>query len=126
MGKKNAVVVGGLGIIGRHTIAALEADGGWSITSLSRRKPNFRTKAKAIQVDILDKAEAKAKLSKLTNTTHIFYSALAGGVEAENVEDNVNLVRNSVGNIAFLKSLHRKCQYFIRRVTKTLKFLRKY
>jgi len=100
MAKKNAVVVGGLGIIGRHVIGALEADGGWNITTLSRRKPDFRTKAKAIQVDLLDKAETYNKLAKLTNTTHIFYSALAGGIAAENVEGNVNLVKNSVGAIS--------------------------
>tara|TARA_Y100001970_G_scaffold267935_1_gene358600 strand:+ start:62643 stop:63698 length:1056 start_codon:yes stop_codon:yes gene_type:complete len=100
MAKKNAVVVGGLGIIGRHIISALENDGGWNITTLSRRKPDFRTKARAIQVDLLNKKEAEKKLAKLSNTTHIFYSALAGGIAAENVEGNVNLVKHSVGSIA--------------------------
>ena len=85
MTRKNAVVVGGLGIIGRHVISALEADGGWNITTLSRRKPDFRTTAKAIQVDLLNRKEAESKLSNLTKTTHIFYSALAGGIAAENV-----------------------------------------
>lgn len=100
MARKKAVVVGGLGIIGRHVIAALEAEGGWDITTLSRRKPDFKTKAKAIQVDLLDRKEAEKKLGRLTGTTHIFYSALAGGIAAENVEGNVNLVKNSVGVIA--------------------------
>jgi len=100
MANKKAVVVGGLGIIGRHVIAALEAEKGWDIVTLSRRKPNFKTRAKALQVDLLNRKEAQAKLSSLKGTTHIFYSALAGGVEAENVEDNVNLVKNSVGVIA--------------------------
>mgnify|MGYP001388300470 CR=1 FL=1 len=66
MTRKNAVVVGGLGIIGRHVISALEADGGWNITTLSRRKPDFRTTAKAIQVDLLNRKEAESKLSKTT------------------------------------------------------------
>ena len=100
MAKKHAVVVGGLGNIGRHVISALEADGGWSITTLSRRKPDFRTTAKAIQVDLLDRKGAEQKLSGLTKTTHIFYSALAGGIAAENVEVYVNLVNHSVGPIS--------------------------
>jgi len=100
MAKKKAVVVGGLGMIGRHVISALEDEGGWDIVTLSRRKPDFKTKAKAIQIDLSDKKEAQAKLGKLTDTTHIFYSALAGGIAAENVEGNVNLVKHSVGVIA--------------------------
>jgi nucleoside-diphosphate-sugar epimerase len=100
MAKKKAVIVGGLGMIGRNTIQALEADGGWDIVGLSRRPPPFETSAEFISVDLLDPADAKAKLSGLTDTTHIFYMALTGGLEAENVEGNLALVRNSVGVIA--------------------------
>ncbi len=99
MAKGKAVIVGGLGMIGRNIIHALEADGGWDIVGLSRRPPNFETGATFISVDLLDPADAEAKLSGLTDTTHIFYAALTGGVEAENVEGNLALVRNSVGVI---------------------------
>ena len=100
MAKGKAVVVGGLGMIGRNIIQALEADGGWDIVGLSRRPANFETEATFISVDLLDDAGAKEKLAGLTDVTHIFYAGLSGGVEAENVEGNLALVTNSVGVIA--------------------------
>ena len=99
MAKGKAVVVGGLGMIGRNIIQALEADGGWDIVGLSRRPANFETEATFISVDLLDDAGAKEKLAGLTDVTHIFYAGLSGGVEAENVEGNLALVTNSVGAI---------------------------
>ncbi len=99
MAKGKAVVVGGLGMIGRNIIQALEAEGGWDIVGLSRRPANFETKATFVSVDLLDAAGAKDKLGHLTDVTHIFYAGLSGGVEAENVEGNLALVRNSVGTI---------------------------
>ena len=99
MAKGKAVVVGGLGMIGRNIIQALEAEGGWDIVGLSRRPANFETEATFISVDLLDDAQAKEKLAGLTDVTHIFYAGLSGGVEAENVEGNLALVTNSVGVI---------------------------
>ena len=99
MAKGKAVVVGGLGMIGRNVIQALEAEGGWDIVGLSRRPANFETEATFISVDLLDDAGAKEKLAGLTDVTHIFYAGLSGGVEAENVEGNLALVTNSVGVI---------------------------
>ena len=100
MAKKKAVVVGGLGIIGRSIMEAMEKEGGWDIVALSRRKPWFKTSAKFISVDLLDPEDAKEKLKGLTDTTHIFFCALSGGVEAENVAGNLALVENSIGVIA--------------------------
>ena len=104
MAKGKAVVVGGLGMIGRSITQALEAEGGWDIVGLSRRPPNFETKATFISVDLLDEAGAKAKLAGLTDVTHIFYAGLSGGLAAENVEGNLALVRNSVGVIEPISS----------------------
>lgn len=100
MAKGKAVIVGGLGIIGRNIIQALEADGGWEIVGLSRRAPNFETGAAFVSVDLLDEAEAEARLADLTDATHVFYAALSGGIAAENVEGNLALVRHSIGTIA--------------------------
>lgn len=97
MAKGKAVIVGGLGIIGRNIIHALEGDGGWEVVGLSRRAPNFETGAAFVSVDLLDEADAEAKLAGLTDVTHIFYAALSGGIAAENVEGNLALVRHSIG-----------------------------
>lgn len=97
---KKALVVGGFGMNGRHIIQTLEKEGDWEIVAVARRPPSFRTKAKSISVDLLDRADAEKKLSGLTDVTHIFYAALAGGVEAENTVPNLALVVNSIGVVA--------------------------
>ena len=104
MAKGKAVVVGGLGMIGRNIIQALEAEGGWDIVGLSRRPANFETEATFISVDLLNNAGAKETLAGLTDVTHIFYAGLSGGLAAENVEANLALVRNSVGVIEPISS----------------------
>ncbi len=100
MAKKKAMLIGGFGMIGRHIIQALEKDGDWEIVGLARRPPSFRTKAKSISVDLLNRADAEAKLGGLTDVTHIFFAGLSGGVAAENTDDNLALVANSVGVVA--------------------------
>lgn len=104
MAERKALVVGGLGMIGRNIIRAMEDEGGWDIIALSRRSPDFQTTAEFISVDLLNRAEAEAKLSGLTDITHIFYAALTGSIEAENVVDNLALVENSVGVVAPIAS----------------------
>ena len=97
MAQKKAVVVGARGTTGRNVVEALEAAGGWEVVGLSRSAPGFETSATFIAVDLEDEADAEAKLAPLTDATHVFYCGLAGGFEAENIEGNVALVRNSVG-----------------------------
>jgi nucleoside-diphosphate-sugar epimerase len=99
MAKKKAVVVGARGTTGRNVVQALEQAGDWDIIGLSRQAPGYDTSAKFISVDIEDMADAEAKLSKLTDATHIFYCGLAGGFEAENVEGNLALLKNAVSVI---------------------------
>ncbi len=60
MGRKKALVVGALGVIGRRLIQHLEEAGGWEIVGLSRRIPDFPSKASYISVDLLDRADAEA------------------------------------------------------------------
>lgn len=72
---KKAVVVGANGIIGSNLIAHLVELGDWDIVGLSRRGGETVGKVSHIAVDLLNAAEAKAKLSHLTNITHIFYAA---------------------------------------------------
>lgn len=70
-----AVIVGGLGVIGRNLIGYLERQANWEVVGLSRRRPDFDTEATFISVDLLDRADAEAKLSAITDATHIFYAA---------------------------------------------------
>jgi nucleoside-diphosphate-sugar epimerase len=100
MERKRAIVVGALGMIGRHVLQHLETRNDWDVIGVSRRRPTFATRAEFISVDLEDRQAAERKLGHLDDVTHVFYSALNGGIAAENVEGNLALVRNSVGVIA--------------------------
>jgi nucleoside-diphosphate-sugar epimerase len=96
MARKKALVIGGLGVIGRRLITHLSATNEWDIVSVSRRKPDFETRAEFISVDLFDRDATKAKLGHLSDVTHIFYAALDGGIQASNVERNLALLVNPV------------------------------
>ena len=106
--KKIALIVGGTGVTGRAVIESLEKKEGWEIIALSRREPDFNTKAKFVSVDLLNDQDAENKLKHFDNITHYFYCGLSGGIEAENVEGNLKLLVNSLKNVnKYSKSLKR-------------------
>ena len=69
---RKAVVVGALGVIGRYIVDHLLSLGEWQVVGLSRRTPDFRNGAEYISVDLLDRADAEAKLSRLADASHVF------------------------------------------------------
>jgi nucleoside-diphosphate-sugar epimerase len=101
MASKHAVVVGGLGVIGRALIDHLTKDRDWDVVALSRRSPDFKTTARFVSVDLNDRDDARAKLGELDQTTHVFYAAYqAMPTFAEEVEPNVALLANAVDALA--------------------------
>ncbi len=60
MAKKKAVVVGGLGVIGRNLLNHLSGDEDWELAGLSRRTPDFETRAEFISVDLLERDQCEA------------------------------------------------------------------
>ena len=96
MAKKVAVVAGALGVIGRHLAALLASLPGWAVIGLSRRSPDFPTKATYLSVDLLDPEDCRAKLSGLSETTHVFYAALQGALDADNVAPNAAMLVNLI------------------------------
>lgn len=101
MAKKKAVVVGALGVIGRKLVEHLGTLGDWEIVGLSRRAPDFDSGAQFISVDLLDRADAEAKLGGLDDVTHIFYAAFqARPTWAEHGAPNLAMLVNSVEPIA--------------------------
>ncbi len=100
MAKKKAVVVGGLGVIGRNLINHLSQDETWDLVGLSRRAPDFETRAEFISVDLLDRDHSIAQLSGLTDATHIFYAAFqARPTWAEHNAPNLAMLVNAVETI---------------------------
>ena len=101
MSKKKAVVVGGLGVIGRNLVKELDQRPDWDVVGLSRREPDFESDAEFISVDLLDRADAEQKLAHLTDVTHIFYAAFqARPTWAEHGAPNLAILVNSVEPIA--------------------------
>ncbi|GAA4553633.1 SDR family oxidoreductase [Amycolatopsis samaneae] len=68
-----ALVAGANGIIGRTLVDHLARQEDWDVVGLSRRPGDGKTRHLA--VDLLDPADARAKLSGLTGVTHVFYAA---------------------------------------------------
>jgi nucleoside-diphosphate-sugar epimerase len=93
---KKALVAGALGVTGRTLVNHLVSLGDWEVVGLSRRNPEFQTSAKYIAVDLSDRSAVEAKLSNISDVTHIFYSALYWG---NNVFDEVG------PNLAMLTNL---------------------
>ena len=100
MVRKTAVVVGSLGVIGRNFVSHLEADAEWDIVGLSRRTPDFPTRARPISVDLLDPDDCRRKLAGLSEATHLFYCAFqARPTWAEHNAPNLAMLANSVAAI---------------------------
>lgn len=97
MAGKTAVIVGGLGVIGRNLLHHLEPMGEWEIVGLSRRAPDFETRARFVSVDLLNRDETRAQLSGLRDATHIFYCAFqARPTWAEHGAPNLAMLANAV------------------------------
>ena len=110
MAKKKALVLGGLGVIGRNLINHLATLDDWEIAAVSRRAPDDEIGAKArfISCDMLDMAETERKLGGLKDITHIFCCALHGGIDATTTEQNRRLVAHPVEVVSNVsKSLDR-------------------
>ena len=99
---KQAVVVGAQGVIGRYIIEHLMGLGGWEVVGLSRRAGKSENPLlRHVAVDLLDRADAEAKLSSLTGVTHIFYCAFqARPTWIEHTAPNLAMLVNSVEPIA--------------------------
>ena len=95
--RKTAVVVGATGVSGRNMVQYLEGRDEWRVIGLSRRVPDYGGGARFVQVDLLDAADCAAKLSDLSETTHVFYCAFHGqGTWAEQVAPNLAILVNAV------------------------------
>jgi nucleoside-diphosphate-sugar epimerase len=70
------IVAGALGLVGRAVLEHFESLEGWEIVALSRRPPDFPTKARFVAVDLNDAADARVKLAGVRGATHAVYAAL--------------------------------------------------
>jgi nucleoside-diphosphate-sugar epimerase len=98
--RKVALVVGAQGVIGRGLVEHLVELGDWDVVGLSRRGGAGAEEAPRVRhvaVDLLDPADAAAKLAGLTDVTHVFYAAFQDRPTwAELVPPNLAMLVNVV------------------------------
>ncbi|MGZ5708312.1 MAG: SDR family oxidoreductase [Burkholderiales bacterium] len=95
MTKRKALIAGATGVVGRNLLRHLLRTGEWEVVALSRRTPDIEGAYAHIGVDLMNAAECKAKLGRLSDVTHIFFAALAATRDlAQAAIDNLALLRN--------------------------------
>ena len=99
--QRNYLVVGALGLVGRAVVEALEDQDGCEAVAVSRRQPDFPTRARFLQLDLTDRAACRQQLGRLDGVTHIVYAALyekpdliAGWRDDEQIETNTRMLAN--------------------------------
>jgi nucleoside-diphosphate-sugar epimerase len=97
---KKALVAGALGVTGRALVNHLVSRGDWEVIGLSRRSPEFRTAAKFIAGDLLDRPKLEAQLDGIGDITHVFYAALQpGGSFFGEVGPNLAMLMNAIETV---------------------------
>ena len=96
------LVVGGLGLVGRAMVDALD-DAGIPAIALSRRAPDWPNSAEWHSVDLTNRAQCEALFAQrqFREVTHIVYCALqeqpdliAGWQDAEQIQTNATMLEN--------------------------------
>ena len=99
--RKQAIVVGALGVIGRYIVERLRKEEDWSVVGLSRRGADAVPRYRHVCVDLLDRRDTAAKLADLSDATHLFYAAFqpstgAAAGYASNIAPNRDMLVNAV------------------------------
>lgn len=95
--RKQALIAGAQGVIGRNLANHLVASGEWEVIGLSRRGGTNEEHIQHIAVDLLDANDTADKLGQLTDITHIFYAAYVDAPTwAALVPPNVAMLKNLV------------------------------
>jgi nucleoside-diphosphate-sugar epimerase len=104
-----ALVAGALGVTGRSLVNHLVALGNWEVVGLSRRRPEFRTDAQFIALDLLNRSEVQTRLSAIGDVTHVFYAALQPAANFfEEVAPNLAMLTNLVETVEQASTKFRK------------------
>ena len=93
---KTVVVAGAVGVIGRGVLVHYETKG-VDLVAVSRRAPDFPTRARHLAVDLLDRESCEALLAQVPEATHLVFAAYQEKpTPAELVEVNLRMLKNMV------------------------------
>jgi len=94
---KVAVILGGTGMVGANMAQLLDAQGDWDVTIVSRRPPDFGTRAHHVACDMSDPGECVRVLGGLERTTHIWWTGHATGTRwVDKAARDTDLFRNAM------------------------------
>lgn len=98
---RKVLIAGALGVVGRAALAHFEAQPDCEVIGLSRRPPDFETRAEFLSVDLVDPVQCKARLAPIKGITDVVYCALFGrssGLatwgDAGQIEGNLRMLEN--------------------------------
>jgi nucleoside-diphosphate-sugar epimerase len=94
---KTVVVAGAVGVIGRAVLAHLDDRADTRVIAISRRRPDFPTRAEHASVDLLDPDACRRVLTAHRDVTHIVFAAYQEKLDlAAQVPPNLAMIRNLV------------------------------
>lgn len=108
------VIFGALGLVGRSVVQALETRSDWEVIAVSRRAPDFATRARFIALDLTDRAACMAMFdsAEFADVSHVVYAALyeapeliAGWRDARQIATNTAMLANAMDVLARRPSL---------------------
>lgn len=99
--KQKALIVGGLGVVGRATVDHMTSLPDWDVVALSRRAPDFATRAQFVSADLSDVEKCRDALLSVKDLTHVVYAALqeqpsivAGWTDVNQIRVNREMLSN--------------------------------
>jgi nucleoside-diphosphate-sugar epimerase len=97
MPTKTCIVAGAQGVAGRALLEELESRSDWEIIAISRRTPEFATRARFVSLDLTDQDACSPMLAEFTRTTHICFAAYAPRASlADEIAPNLAMLVNLV------------------------------
>src|SRR4051812_30678804 len=95
------LVAGALGVVGRAVLRYAERATTHEIVGLSRRQPEFATRAQFVPVDLRDAAGCGEAIRNIGNVSHVVYAALSeqpsllsGWTEEDQIRENEAMLHN--------------------------------
>jgi nucleoside-diphosphate-sugar epimerase len=99
--KSTLLIVGALGIVGRNILRHFERLGEWDLVGISRRRPDFATRAHFLGLDLRDETACRNRIGELSSITHVAYCAnyekpdlMRGWMDLDHIQINLTMLRN--------------------------------
>jgi nucleoside-diphosphate-sugar epimerase len=97
MSGNTAIILGGTGMVGANMAQLLDRVGGWDVTIVSRRPPQFQTRSRHVICDMSDPTDCEDKLGQLAEASHIFWTGHATGTRwVDKVARDTDLFLNAM------------------------------